>query len=59
MLLETGYGTDEKFYRVAQAIIEFLPDCKEKQWLEGLTVNRDTMIKTLTEKTSQKPLRDY
>ena len=59
LLLETGYGTDEKFYRVAQAIIEFLPDCKEKQWLEGLTVNRDTMIKTLKEKTSQKTLRDY
>ncbi|ADL57687.1 DUF1156 domain-containing protein [Methanothermobacter marburgensis] len=59
LLLETGYGTDEKFYRVAQAIIEFLPDCKEKQWLEGLTVNRDTMIKTIKEKTSQKTLRDY
>ena len=59
LLLETGYGTDEKFYRVAQAIIESLPDCKEKQWLEGLTVNRDTMIKTLKEKTSQKTLRDY
>lgn len=59
LLLETGYGTDEKFYRVAQAIIEFLPDCKEKQWLEGLIVNRDTMIKTLKEKTSQKTLRDY
>ncbi|WP_370004706.1 DUF1156 domain-containing protein [Methanothermobacter sp. KEPCO 2] len=59
LLLETGYGTDEKFYRVAQAIIEFLPDCKEKQWLEGLIVNRDTMIKTLKEKTSQKTLKDY
>ncbi|WP_321211981.1 DUF1156 domain-containing protein [Methanothermobacter sp. DP] len=59
LLLDTGYGTDERFYRVAQAIIEFLPDCKEKQWLEGLIVNRDTMIKNLKEKTRQKTLRDY
>jgi len=59
LLLETGYGTSESFYRVAQAIIEFLPNCMEKQWLEGLIVNRETMMKSLKEKTRQKTLKDY
>jgi len=59
LLLETGYGTSESFYRVAQAIIEFLPNCREKQWLEGLIVNRETMMKSLKEKTRQKTLKDY
>jgi len=59
LLIETGYGTKESFYRVAQAIIEFLPNCKEKQWLEGLIVNKDAMIKKLKETEKQKTLRDY
>jgi len=59
LLTETGHGTNETFYRVAQAIIEFLPSCKEKQWLEGLIVNKDMMIKRLRETQKQKTLKDY
>lgn len=45
VLTESGYGSMDSFYRVAQALIESLPDCNEKKWLEGLTVNKEELIK--------------
>ena len=58
LLTRTGYGVNENFYRVAQAIIEFLPSCKEKQWLEGLILNKEAIIKSLREKQEQKTLQE-
>jgi len=42
LLAETGYGKDEKFYRVAQAISETLPtESREKKLLDGFLSGKD------------------
>jgi len=45
LLMETGYGQKEAFYRVAQAISETLPpNSKEKKLLDGFLNERDYLI---------------
>jgi putative DNA methylase len=45
ILLETGYGNRESFYKVAQAISETLPtESKEKKLLDGFLSGRDRLI---------------
>ncbi len=44
VLKETGYGTKEAFYRVAQAISETLPnDSKEKKLLDGFLSGKERL----------------
>ena len=44
LLNETGYGKNDVFYRVAQAISETLPnEAKEKKLLDGFLVGRQTI----------------
>jgi len=45
VLKETGYGENDAFYRVAQAISETLPnDSKEKKLLDGFLSGKDRLI---------------
>jgi adenine-specific DNA methylase len=45
ILKETGYGENDAFYRVAQAISETLPnDSKEKRLLDGFLSGKDKLI---------------
>jgi adenine-specific DNA methylase len=45
VLKETGYGENDAFYRVAQAISETLPiDSKEKRLLDGFLSGKDKLI---------------
>jgi len=45
VLKETGYGENDAFYRVAQAISETLPnDSKEKKLLDGFLSGKDKLI---------------
>jgi len=46
----------DSFYRVAQALIESLPDCSEKKWLEGLTLNREELMRKTAETERQQKL---
>lgn len=56
VLTESGYGSMDSFYRVAQALIESLPDCSEKKWLEGLTLNREELMRKTAETGRQQKL---
>ncbi len=56
VLTESGYGSMDSFYRVAQALIESLPDCSEKKWLEGLTLNREELMRKTAETERQQKL---
>ena len=48
ILRESGYGTNEVFYKVAQAISETLPtDSKEKRLLDGFLVGKDRLISSM------------
>lgn len=45
VLSDTGYGTKESFYKVAQAISETLPiDSKEKKLLDGFLTGKEKLI---------------
>ena len=45
VLSDTGYGTKDSFYKVAQAISETLPiDSKEKKLLDGFLTGKDKLI---------------
>lgn len=45
VLTETGYGTDDAFYRISQAISETLPnESKEKKLLDGFLSGKDKII---------------
>jgi len=61
VLLETGFGQNEAFYRVAQAIAETLPnESKEKKLLEGFLSGKEKIkegIKEKDEKYKQGRLR--
>ncbi len=57
LLMETGYGRKEAFYRVAQAISETLPnDSKEKKLLDGFLSGRDKLIEEIKDKYKQRRL---
>ena len=57
LLIETGYGRKEAFYRVAQAISETLPnDSKEKKLLDGFLSGRDKLIEEIKDKYKQRRL---
>ena len=48
LLQESGYGKEEGFYRVAQAISETLPiESKEKKLLDGFLVGKERLKKEL------------
>ncbi|MEM3480933.1 MAG: DUF1156 domain-containing protein [Candidatus Korarchaeum sp.] len=48
LLIETGWGTRDSFYRVAQAISELLPqDSKEKKLLDGFLSGRERILSEL------------
>lgn len=50
VLAETGYGQDEAFYRVAQAISETLPDeSKEKKLLQGFLSGKEKIKEEIKE----------
>ena len=50
LLQETGYGTKDVFFRVAQAISETLPvDSKEKRLLDGFLSGRDRILSKIQE----------
>jgi len=51
VLSETGFGQNEAFYRVAQAIAETLPnESKEKKLLEGFLSGKEKIKEAVTEK---------
>jgi len=57
LLMETGYGRKEAFYRVAQAISETLPnDSKEKKLLDGFLSGRDKLVEEIKDKYKQRRL---
>ena len=50
VLAETGYGQDEAFYRMAQAISETLPDeSKEKKLLQGFLSGKEKIKEEIKE----------
>lgn len=50
VLSDTGYGTKDSFYKVAQAISETLPiDSKEKKLLDGFLSGKDKLIEEVKE----------
>lgn len=54
ILSETGYGQDEAFYRVGQAISETLPnESKEKKLLEGFLSGKEKVKEEIIEKERQ------
>lgn len=57
LLVETGYGRKESFYKVAQAISETLPlESSEKKLLDGFLSGRDRLIQEIRSKYEQKRL---
>ncbi len=57
VLLETGYGVKETFYRVAQAISETLPlESTEKKLLDGFLSSKDKLISEIKYKFGQRRL---
>lgn len=57
LLMETGYGRKEAFYRVAQAISETLPnDSKEKKLLDGFLSGRERLVEEIKDKYKQRRL---
>ena len=51
VLTETGFGQNEAFYRVAQAIAETLPnESKEKKLLEGFLSGKEKIKEEIKEK---------
>lgn len=54
ILAETGYGQNELFYQVAQAISETLPkESKEKKLLEGFLSGKEKIKEEIKEKKSK------
>ncbi|MCW7077903.1 MAG: DUF1156 domain-containing protein [Canidatus Methanoxibalbensis ujae] len=57
VLVKTGCGRKESFYRVAQAISETLPNgSKEKKLLDGFLSGRDKLIDEIRDKYRQRRL---
>jgi len=56
-LRNSGYATNDAFYKVAQAISETLPNSSsEKKLIEGFLTGKDTIIKSDNKKKSQTTL---
>ncbi len=54
VLSETGFGQNEAFYRVAQAIAETLPnESKEKKLLEGFLSGKEKIKEAVKEKETK------
>ena len=54
LLVESGYGESEAFYRVAQAISETLPiESKEKQLLDGFLAGRERIMDKMNEEARE------
>lgn len=54
LLKETGYGQNEAFYRVAQAISETLPkNSKEKQLLDGFLSGKERITQEIKQETKE------
>jgi hypothetical protein len=52
VLAETGWGTKDAFYRVAQAISETLPlESKEKKLLDGFLSGKERLINEVKQTT--------
>ncbi|HIP74718.1 MAG TPA: hypothetical protein EYH13_00895 [Thermococcus paralvinellae] len=48
LLAETGWGTSEVFYKVAQAISSSLPnESKEKKLIDGLLTGKEAIIEAI------------
>lgn len=59
VLAETGWGSKDSFYRVANAICRTFPKdskSKEKQWLDGFISGRKQLITEVKQRTVQKTL---
>ncbi len=55
VLIEGGYGREEPFYRVAQAISETLPnDSKEKKLLDGFLSGRNGLVEEIKDRYEQR-----
>ena len=53
VLKESGYGNNEVFYRVSQAISETLPNSSsEKKLIEGFLAGKDRIIQYVNEDNS-------
>jgi adenine-specific DNA methylase len=53
LLKDTGFGSSEAFYRVAQAISETLPnESKEKKLLDGFLVGKERVMEELKQDTN-------
>jgi adenine-specific DNA methylase len=60
VLDESGFGSDEAFYRVAQAISETLPnENKEKQLLEGFLAGKERLKRDMKQSSGQVDLSDW
>ena len=58
ILQKSGYGEDETFYKIAQAISETLPmKSKEKMLLDGFLSGKEKLIKE--SRKTMKPLDEY
>ncbi len=56
----TGFGSNDVFYRVAQAISETLPvDCKEKKLLDGFLLGREQMKEKTNKFIKQKKMDEW
>ena len=49
VLIETGYGESDTFYRVAQAISESIPNNDEKKLLDGFLAGKERIMKQILE----------
>ena len=60
ILSNSGFGSDEAFYRVAQAIGETLPnDSKEKQLLEGFLAGKERIKRDIKNGVGPTTLSDW
>ena len=60
VLDESGFGSDEAFYRVAQAISETLPnESKEKKLLEGFLAGKERLKRDMKQRSGQVNLSDW
>ena len=60
VLDESGFGSDEAFYRVAQAISETLPnESKEKKLLEGFLAGKERLKRDIKQRSGQADLSDW
>ncbi len=60
VLAETGWGTKDEFFKVAQAISETLPDeSKEKKLLDGFLSRKEKILIDVKQLNKQKKLMEF